>query len=87
MHAFVHTRARSFRACLYLHLPVTVELSAELCDNHDMEKRMKTRLSRKVTAVLLAIALGMCVYGAATGEMEAVFIKAVKICMECIGLG
>ena len=40
-----------------------------------------------LTPVLLIASIAMCIYGAVTGDMEAVFIKAVNICMECIGLG
>ena len=29
----------------------------------------------------------VCVIGAFSGQAEAVFTKAVHICMECIGLG
>ena len=48
---------------------------------------MREGRSGILTAILLAAALGMCVFGAATGEAEAVFVKAARICMECIGLG
>lgn len=37
--------------------------------------------------LLLAVGIACMVYGAARGEMEVVFMKAVNICMECIGLG
>lgn len=40
-----------------------------------------------LTATLLFAAAGMCIYGALRGEMHDVLIKAVNICMECIGLG
>ena len=48
---------------------------------------MREGRSGILTAILLAAALGMCVFGAATGEAEAFFVKAARICMECIGLG
>lgn len=54
----------------------------------DMRKRNAQKApSQKLTFVFLAAALGMCLFGAARGDMEAVFMKAATICMECIGLG
>lgn len=49
---------------------------------------MKKEKSRTMLSLLLfAAAIGMCVYGAAGGQARDVFIKAINICMECIGLG
>ena len=42
---------------------------------------------RWLPAVFFIAALGMCVYGAVTGQAEYVLRKAIRICMECIGLG
>lgn len=38
-----------------------------------------------LSAALLGIA--MIIYGIYRGEVAVVFAKAVKICMECIGIG
>ena len=43
--------------------------------------------NRKITYILLALAIGMCVYGAVSVELQVVLAKAINICMECIGLG
>ena len=48
---------------------------------------MKKEPPKILIAILLAAALGICIYGAATGQAQEVFIKAANICMECIGLG
>lgn len=48
---------------------------------------MKKRDGSGFTWPLLMAAVCMCIYGAATGEAQAVFIKAVRICLECIGIG
>lgn len=44
---------------------------------------------KKKILTLLAIAagIGMIVYGAATGQVDSVFNKAINICLECIGIG
>lgn len=34
-----------------------------------------------------AVGAGMMVYGVSRGEAAVVFGKAVRICMECIGIG
>ena len=48
---------------------------------------MKDKYSGYLSRGILAAAVCMCLYGAATGQAEDVFIKAIRICMECIGLG
>ena len=47
-----------------------------------MEKRL-----RILQAVLLTGACAMIAYGLVSGEGLIVLHKAVRICMECIGLG
>ena len=46
-------------------------------------------MGRRVWIPLTLIGLGavFLALGAARGEQDVVFIKAVNICMECIGLG
>lgn len=48
---------------------------------------MKNGDGRGLTWPLLMAGLCMCIYGAVTGEAQDVFIKAVRICLECIGIG
>ena len=48
---------------------------------------MKKAFPRWITGLLLAGALGLCVYGAAAGQAGDVLMKAATVCMECIGLG
>lgn len=42
---------------------------------------------RCIQAALLLLAIGFILLGIFRGEAEAVFRKAIIICMECIGLG
>ncbi len=48
---------------------------------------MKKEVKPLLSLVILAAAVGMCIFGAVNGEMREVFMKAARICMECIGLG
>lgn len=42
---------------------------------------------RQAGFVLLFIGVCMIAYGAFRGEVDTVLAKAVKICMECVGIG
>ncbi len=48
---------------------------------------MKKGLSVKYGLILSAAGLIMMVAGAINGEAAEVFEKAVRICLECIGIG
>lgn len=56
-----------------------------------MHKRriMMSRIlrSRWTECVIAMIGIAMMGYGIYRGEVEVVFMKAVKICLECIGIG
>lgn len=47
----------------------------------------RKEIPRWAGAALAAIGLAAMGFGAARGEMATVFTKAVKICLECIGIG
>ena len=51
------------------------------------EIAMKQRTIRVLQAGLLLLSAGLIALGACSGEVQTVFVKATKICMECIGLG
>jgi len=36
---------------------------------------------------LLAVGIGMLCYGVMRGEAAIVLAKAIKICLECVGIG
>ena len=42
---------------------------------------------RNVGKLLLLISIAFIIYGAMRGEMDTVLAKAVKLCLECIGIG
>lgn len=43
--------------------------------------------SRAFSVTLMTLGIAMLVYGLHTGEAEIVLAKAIRICMECIGIG
>lgn len=49
-----------------------------------MRRLVSSRLTGIVTA---ALGLVMMIYGIWRGEMATVLTKAVRICLECIGIG
>ncbi len=48
---------------------------------------MKKDMEGRIPVLLMIVGLGMCAVGAVTGEAGVIFMKAARICMECIGLG
>lgn len=43
--------------------------------------------SRVFSVMILCISVGMIYYGYNNGEVKVVLDKAIRICMECIGIG
>ena len=48
---------------------------------------MKKFITEKIKYVILLLAIAMCLLGVHIGETEVVLKKAVKICLECCGIG
>ncbi len=50
-------------------------------------KDMIYKKRRNVGILLLLISIVFIIYGAMRGEMDTVLGKAIKLCLECIGIG
>ncbi len=50
-------------------------------------KDMIYKKRRNVGILLLLISIAFISYGAMRGEMDTVLAKAIKLCLECIGIG
>lgn len=50
---------------------------------------MKEKIGRgrALAWVIIAVSVGMMAYGWSQGEANVVLHKAIRICMECIGIG
>lgn len=48
---------------------------------------MKREAPLRVTLALIPLAMALCAFGVYRGEVDVVLVKAINICMECIGLG
>ena len=48
---------------------------------------MKLQKKAAVQLLLLAAAMHMVCYGAKRGEAATVLSKAIKLCLECVGIG
>ena len=47
---------------------------------------MKKEIPLRVTLILILAAVACCAFGVYRGETTTVLMKAINICMECIGL-
>ncbi|MFR1782928.1 MAG: CD1871A family CXXC motif-containing protein [Sarcina ventriculi] len=48
---------------------------------------MKNKTKSIIQSILLAVGSIMLVYGTYRGEAVTVLTKAIKLCLECIGIG
>ncbi len=48
---------------------------------------MKIKVPIGVTIALIFASIGCMAFGIYRGEVDTVLMKAINICMECIGLG
>ena len=44
-------------------------------------------MKRRVSIVLMVAAALLCTIGICLGQHEAVLSKAIRICLECVGIG
>jgi hypothetical protein len=45
------------------------------------------KVRKIIRAVLFVVAVIFVFWGVCRGEMKTVFVKAVNVCLECVGIG
>ena len=48
---------------------------------------IEIRKKKNLQIGFLILAIGFIIYGALRGEVNTVFSKAIKLCLECVGIG
>ena len=48
---------------------------------------MSHKVKTTVQVLMLAAAIAMLLAGSLQGEMQVVLSKAIKLCLECVGIG
>ncbi len=48
---------------------------------------MKITEQKIISIAILMIGIIFIIYGAYRGEIDTVFSKAIRICLECVGIG
>ena len=51
------------------------------------ERKLFQSKKAMIQVILLAVGAAMLCYGAWRGEVQVVLSKAVRLCLECVGLG
>lgn len=51
------------------------------------ENQLPRRARNSLAVLLLILGSALAVWGIRSGDLEAIYWKAVFICMECIGIG
>ena len=51
------------------------------------ERKLFQSKKAMIQVILLAVGAAMLCYGAWRGEVQVVLSKAVRLCLECVGIG
>lgn len=51
------------------------------------ERKLFQSKKTMIQMILLAVGVAMLCYGAWRGEVQIVLSKAVRLCLECVGIG
>ena len=65
----------------------SMNISSDANDKLNKWALLRTRHGRAIPVAILGIGLALLTFGVVRGEAAVVFTKAIRICLECIGIG
>lgn len=65
----------------------SMNISSDRNDKWNKWALLRKSHGRVIPVAILGIGLALLTFGVVRGEAAVVFIKAIRICLECIGIG
>lgn len=74
-----------YRLCYIFHVRQKLSVKEDL--SMDFIHKYPTQIRIATQAFLVVLSVVFILFGASRGEVESVFGKAIRLCLECVGIG
>lgn len=74
-----------YRLCYIFHVRQKLSVKEDL--SMDFIHKYPTQIRIATQAFLVVLSVVFILIGASRGEVESVFGKAIRLCLECVGIG